>query len=112
MEGYAKLARLMAAQDEFAILRRFRVLNMQNLLYLQADIANDEAELFALANRDAGHSDGQFQTKDWWTLSQGSEEHGTEQWEKFLEIRDKLEKYSTASHLISRSCGLMFLLSR
>jgi hypothetical protein len=106
MEGYAKVARLMASQDEFAILRRFRVLNIQNLLYLQADITHLEAELSILANRDARHGDRQFHTKDWWSLSQGGEGEDTEQWEKFLEIRDKLEKYSTLSHLISRMLDL------
>jgi hypothetical protein len=105
MEGYAKLAHLMATKEEFAILRRFRVLNMQSLLYLQADIAHDEAELIELASRDSRNNDGQFQMKDWWSLSQGSEEHGTEQWEKVLEIRDKLEKYSMASYLISCAVG-------
>ncbi len=109
MEGYAKLAQLMANQDEFAILRRFRVLNMQNLLYLQADLTHDEAELVELANRDARNGDRQFHMKDWWSLSQGGEEDGREQWEKFLEMRDKLEKYSMISCLISRTFHSNFL---
>ncbi|KFY88323.1 hypothetical protein V500_06418 [Pseudogymnoascus sp. VKM F-4518 (FW-2643)] len=94
MEGYSKLAHLMATQHEFAIFRRFRALNIKSLLYLQADIAHDEAKLIELASRDSRYGDGESQMKDWWTLSQGNEKHGTEQWDKVLEIRDKLEKYN------------------
>lgn len=73
MEGYSKLAHLMATQHEFAIFRRFRALNIKSLLYLQADIAHDEAKLAELASRDSRYGDGEFQMKDWWTLSQGNE---------------------------------------
>jgi len=101
-EGYAKLARLMGSQDEFAILRSFRSLNMQNLLYLQAELTHLETELKELVERDAAHLNRQFHVKDWWSLSQGDEEEDTEQWTKFLEIRDKLEKYSKILHISSR----------
>jgi len=49
MEGYAKVAHLMATQEEFAILRRFRELNMQRLLYLQAEIIHLRSEVEQLA---------------------------------------------------------------
>ncbi|OTA79954.1 hypothetical protein M434DRAFT_86781 [Hypoxylon sp. CO27-5] len=45
MEGYAKVAQLMATYEEFAILRRFKRLNYQNLLYLQAQIIHLEDSL-------------------------------------------------------------------
>jgi hypothetical protein len=45
MEGYAKVAHLMGTHGEFGIFRRFQTLNMQNLLYLQAEITHLEAEL-------------------------------------------------------------------
>ena len=109
MEGYAKLARLMASQDEFAILRSFRNLNMQNLLYLQAELTHLETELKELVERDAAHMDRQFHAKDWWSLSQGDEEEDTEQWTKFLEIRDKLEKYSKILHTSFRQICLMMV---
>ncbi|KFY10220.1 hypothetical protein V491_07756, partial [Pseudogymnoascus sp. VKM F-3775] len=67
---------------------------MKNLLYLQADITHAEEKLAELACRDSRCSDGENQMKDWWTLSQGNEKNGTEQWEKVLEIRKKLDKYN------------------
>jgi hypothetical protein len=97
MEGYAKVARLMGSQEEFAILRRFRVLNMQKLLYLQAEITHLEAELEQLAKRDASHAEREFYAKDWWSLSQGGTEEDLEQWHKFLEMSEKLEQYSVYS---------------
>jgi hypothetical protein len=97
MEGYAKVARLMGSQEEFAILRRFRVLNMQRLLYLQAEITHLEAELEQLAKRDTSHAEREFYAKDWWSLSQGGTEEDLEQWHKFLELSEKLEQYSVYS---------------
>lgn len=96
MEGYAKVAQLMASQEEFAILRRFRVLNMQRLLYLQAEIIHLEAEVAQLAKRDALHEERQIYTKDWWSLSQGGEGEDLEQWQKVEELNEKLDQYNDA----------------
>ncbi|KAE8448984.1 hypothetical protein EG329_008572 [Mollisiaceae sp. DMI_Dod_QoI] len=96
MEGYAKVAQLMGSQEEFAILRRFRALNMQKLLYQQAEIIHLEAEVNELAKRDAEHGEREFHAKDWWSLSQGGTEEDLEQWHKFLEINEKLEHYNDA----------------
>jgi nicotinamidase-related amidase len=104
MEGYAKVAHLMASQEEFAILRRFRELNMQRLLYLQAEIIHLESEVDRLAKRDALHGERTFHTKDWWSLSQGCEEEDVEQWEKFSELSEKLDLYSK---LYLQDCGEM-----
>ncbi|KAH7336670.1 hypothetical protein BKA65DRAFT_38001 [Rhexocercosporidium sp. MPI-PUGE-AT-0058] len=60
-----KVAQLMAGQEEFSILRRFGVLNMQKLLYLHAEIIHLEAELKELSKRDASHGERQFHAKDW-----------------------------------------------
>ncbi|EPE26349.1 hypothetical protein GLAREA_02261 [Glarea lozoyensis ATCC 20868] len=96
MAGYPKVAHLMATQEEFAILRRFRVLNMQKLLYLQAEISHLEAELNQLATRDETHADRQYHAKDWWSLSHGEGENDSEQWLKFLELSKKLDFYNDA----------------
>jgi len=101
IEGYEKVAQLMGVHYEFAIFRRFRALNMQNLLYLQAEIIHLEEELREMARRDVRHGNRQNHAHDWWSLSNGVGEEDTEQWRKVLEIREKLEKYSmsTISHL-------------
>jgi hypothetical protein len=94
MEGYAKVAQLMGTHTEFAMFRRFKGLNMRNLLYLQAEITHLEAELQRLATVDAKHRDREHHAHDWWSLSQGEGEGDMEQWETVLDIREKLEKYS------------------
>jgi hypothetical protein len=94
MEGYAKLAHLMSTHHELAIFRRFKALNMQNLLYLQAEITHLEAELLRVAREDVKHGGRQHHAHDWWSLSQGEFEGDGDQWETVLEIRNKLETYS------------------
>jgi len=94
MEGYAKLAQLMATHEEFAILRRFKTLNYQNLLYLQAEIVHLEQELAKLVNRDLAHLDRGDFAKDWWTLAHANGAEAQQQWKKILKIRKKLGKYS------------------
>jgi hypothetical protein len=97
MEGYAKLASFMGLHDEYAIYRRFRQLNAQNLLYLQAELTHLERELRNLAQRDSSVPEREFFAKDWWSLSQTENDNDAEQWEKVLEIRQKLEEYSLCS---------------
>ncbi|KAH8899111.1 hypothetical protein GQ53DRAFT_817312 [Thozetella sp. PMI_491] len=95
MAGYEKVARLMALQPEYAIFRRFQQLNIRNLLYLQAEIMHLEEALNLAAMDDAACSDRQFYSRDWWSLSQGDDDSGDcEQWDRFLELREKLEKYN------------------
>lgn len=90
MEGYAKVAKLMSMYPEFAVFRRFQALNIQNLLYLQAEIIHLEDGLKTIIAEDAERPDRRFHSQDWWSLSQD----GEEQWESWLELRTKLEKYS------------------
>ncbi|KAK8062015.1 hypothetical protein PG994_008381 [Apiospora phragmitis] len=97
-EGYAKISQLMGCQDTCAIYRRFRRLNSLNLLYLQAELTQLEEELESIAKRDAADPERRFHAKDWWSLSQHNDddeedEDAAEQWEKVLEIREKLEQY-------------------
>ena len=98
MEGYTKVANLMANQHEYAIVRRFGISNMQNLLYLQAEISHLEADLARLAARDASLDDRKFYARDWQSLTDGGNQ---EQWNKFLELREKLAEYSTSALLSS-----------
>lgn len=100
-EGYTKISNLMGCQDTCAIYRRFRRLNSLNLLYLQAELTHLEEELEILAKRDAADPERQFHARDWWSLAhnndegdEGYDEEAAEQWEKVLEVREKLEQYS------------------
>ncbi|KAK2607899.1 hypothetical protein N8I77_006542 [Diaporthe amygdali] len=94
MEGYSKVAHLMAKYDEFAILRRFKTLNHQELLYGQAEIVHLEERLHRLVDRDAAHPDRNFYSKDWWTLAHGLDQEGREQWRTIRKLRKKLDKYN------------------
>lgn len=94
MEGYAKVSGLMARYDEFAILRGFKELNLQNLLYLQAEIIHLEDTLKSLVKTDATHPDREFHSKDWWALAHAEDEGGRAQWRRFRKIRRKLAIYS------------------
>jgi hypothetical protein len=112
MEGYAKVAHLMASQEEFAILRRFRELNIQRLLYLQAEVIHLESEVKQLAKRNATHEDRIFHAKDWWSLSQAGGEEDLEQWQKFSELSEKLDLYSMLSETTSPSTYLIKYITR
>lgn len=93
MLGYAQLAALMAQQQELAIFRSYRVLGMQNLLYLQAEIAHVQEELQNLVDRDQRHPDRAYYSRDWWSLSQGETEEDTEQWKTVQELQSLLNRY-------------------
>jgi hypothetical protein len=97
-EGYAKIASTMSHHSELAIFRRFSKLNLQNLLYLQAELTLLEKDLDELVERDKTNPNRGFYTKDWWSLAESSDdEEGQEQWDKVLQIREKLKEYSTTS---------------
>lgn len=57
MEGYSKLATLMASYPDTAIIRRFAALNMQKILYLQAELTYLEDELREIEKSDKNSSD-------------------------------------------------------
>ncbi|KAI3395173.1 hypothetical protein diail_1725, partial [Diaporthe ilicicola] len=95
MDGYAKVARLMAKYEEFAILKRFKALNYQNLLYRQAEITYLQEDLEKLAERDAVDPARQYYNKDWWTLAHTeTKQEGGEQWRKVQQLRKKLDDYN------------------
>lgn len=96
MEGYPAIAKLMGHHDEFAIVRRFRELNMQDILYLQAEIIHLKEELETLEYHDKEDPERSFFSRDWWSLAHAEDEESSEQWSKVLEIRNKLEQYSTS----------------
>ncbi|XDG06703.1 hypothetical protein ABKA04_006318 [Annulohypoxylon sp. FPYF3050] len=96
MEGYAKVAQLMSTYEEFAILRRFKRLNYQNLLYLQAQITHLEQDIGQLASQDAADPHRKQYAVDWLKLANGGGRAGKAQWRKFCAARKKLREYNEA----------------
>lgn len=105
MEGYAKIARLMSDDTGLAIFRRFGELNMQHLLYLQAELAELENELDELSRLEYSQTHDPFRhsfARSWCALKSSSEEEGAagQQWEQVLEIQRKMRKYCTSVSII------------
>lgn len=102
LNGYPMLSEFQSSFPETAIFRKFGALNLQNLLYLQAELSRLEVEVREIAQEDFDSGDPerlQF-NRDWWELSQASGKDGNNiQWLKVLEIREKLEMYSMCRHL-------------
>lgn len=96
--GYSRLASLMGAHPETAIVRRFGSLNALNLLYLQAELTDLENGLHKQAKEDteSGHFERSIYARDWQTLSESvmAEDGNPEQWNLMLRVRDKLSEYS------------------
>ncbi|KAI2618784.1 hypothetical protein GGR54DRAFT_142558 [Hypoxylon sp. NC1633] len=99
MEGYAKVAQLMARYEEFAILRRFKRLSYQNLPYLQAEIIHLEESLGRIVDQDASSSERRDYARDWWKLAHGKGRRGKAQWRKVSQIRKRLKEYNEALFL-------------
>jgi hypothetical protein len=102
MEGYNKIAQLMGRHHSLAILRKFGELNMQDLLYLQAQIIHLESELRDIAIHDKEQPGREYHSRDWWSLAESKEDEDSEQWNKVLEIREKLKEFSISA----QSCAL------
>jgi hypothetical protein len=94
MEGYPKIAQLMNQHGELAIFRKFGSMNMQNLLYLQAELTYLESDYQRLAMQDEACAERPYRSRDLWSLKQPDRDGTTKQWDKFLEIREKLKEYS------------------
>ncbi|CAG8973847.1 hypothetical protein HYALB_00005592 [Hymenoscyphus albidus] len=95
-DGHAKVAGLISRYPELAIMRRFGDLNMENVLYLQAELVHLESEYRTLATDGQGHPDRLVSAKDWASLAYSEDNHDLAQWEKMLEIRQKLKEYNEA----------------
>ena len=100
-EGYSQVTQLMSQHQELAIFRKFDHVSIQNLLYMQAEIMCLEEELDLIVKTQEEAGERPFQSRDWWSMTQPDKEGRTEQWEKVLVIRTKLEKYRKfVSHFI------------
>ena len=98
--SYHKLSEFMGAWPTMSIFRRFGTLNVQNILFLQAELAYLEDQLSQI-RQDEPTSNGLSEKSEpnalqsWHSLSQQDEDGmHSEQYEKVLEIRAKLKEYS------------------
>ncbi|SLM38568.1 hypothetical protein LPUS_08827 [Lasallia pustulata] len=100
MGSYNKLSKFMGSWPEVAIFRRFGALNAQNLLFLQAELVRLEDQLQSIREDDAQSADlEKKQSHQSWRSLVLAHEQGdasTSQWQKVLEIRDKLKEYNAA----------------
>ncbi|KAN0066946.1 hypothetical protein V8E54_014870 [Elaphomyces granulatus] len=102
MKGYHKLAALMGSDYGLSIYRRFAKLNARNLLYLQAELVNLEAELenIILEDNDSGDDEKKLFSFSLWHLKHSSDAPDGDlpiQWQKVLEIRRLLKEYNEPS---------------
>ena len=88
--GYNVLAHLMGAYPPLSIFRRFGALNARNILYLQAELVDLEAQLLQAekADEESGHVDRKIYSRDWRTLSESVDnvERDDTQWKIFLRV--------------------------
>lgn len=96
--GYSKLARFMSQNRDAAIFRRFGLLNMMNLLRLQAELQDLEQQLKEVwkEDREAVSPRRDF-GKDFRTMRHHMEADST-QYDMLEEIGLKLREYSTPNH--------------
>ncbi|KAF7524526.1 hypothetical protein G7054_g11408 [Neopestalotiopsis clavispora] len=98
-QGYAKIASFMAEHPEDAMIRRFASLNLQNILYLQAEIVGLEQNLRKLEaeNDSSADRDRRNFAFDWYTLAHVHDTPNSEQqWEMWQKLRVVLKEYNDA----------------
>lgn len=97
MQGYAKIAGFMGEHLESAMIERFSDINLQNILYLQAEIHGLREDLRKLEAQTTtrGLEEHKNFPLDWYTLAHTEENnHTNEQWQKVLQLRPRLREYS------------------
>lgn len=108
MSGYDKLASFIGLDRGLSIYKRFASLNAKNILYLQAELVNLEAELKNIALEDIRSENPEkepfpysvFHLKRSYQIHEYENDqigHPT-QWLKVLEIRQLLKEYSSSFH--------------
>ena len=102
--GYPKLARLMMQSPETAIFRRFKDLNMINLLRLQAELHDMERQLQEIREEDAQSRDpfrSSYAT-DFRLMRDCKETGDSLQYDLLLTIGEKIQEYSIESETFHR----------
>ena len=97
MKGYKKIAALMGKYPELGMVSQFSSLNIQSLLYRQAELIGLQQDLHELevANDRSQDEEKTLFSRDWYALSSAEAHDGSdEQWRLVLLIREKLKEYS------------------
>jgi len=99
VEGWPRLARVMARYPSLEAFARYEELNVKNILYLQVELAVIRDQLAALEVRDSDHKASRDERgKRYSTFHKfASNMVGTKtaQWDKVQELRKCLNEYST-----------------
>ena len=113
MRGYSLLAWRASEHPALAIVRRFKALHMQNLLYLQAELSHLETAFREEAEKNENSTDERERwfSRDWRHLEacDPSTKEQSREWELFLEIREKLKEFGTAISEIFSKFALTLL---
>lgn len=96
MGDYTKLGSMIANHSEAAIFRRFDVLNIKNLLYMQAEIVDLEGQLHDLesGSGDPAKALAPLSVQE---LKEAALTHESMQWIKYKDIRSLIHGYSTCN---------------
>lgn len=104
LKGYPRLANLVGLYPRMAIFRRFSRLNAQNLLYMQAELAQMEYELDLVAGEDSQNDSPNVQSFQT-CVHHMKKAQGPDslQWQMVLDIRQRLGEYSMLFQCFSRN---------
>lgn len=98
MEGYSQIANFMSKHPDAALFSRFSDINLQNILYLQAEISGLREDLRQreARNQDASSEGTKSAAFNWYALSEvpDHDDPSESQWDKFLKLRQLLKQYS------------------
>lgn len=98
MEGYTKIASFMGRHPESAQVLRFSDTNLQNILYLQAEIygLREDLRKIEAENQNSSSDDLKNFALDWYTLASTQDNDGStnKQWQKVVQLRRLLKEYS------------------
>lgn len=112
-KGYHRMAALVGTNPDLAIFRRFSILNTKNLMYMQGELIELGVELDLLASQDRDSQDldmTQFEFSVERLMAAHASDSGSKQWDKILEVRQKLEAYSSSFAPCLRYITLTMLL--
>jgi hypothetical protein len=99
VSGYEGLARFMGTYPELAIFRRFGALNLQNIIYLQAEITTLEDEFQEIVAEDNLNAEREMFSRDWDHLANSAnsgygDEAASRRYRMIIHIRQVLKDYS------------------